>query len=215
MKSEYVDQSALSSMLDCATGERQLLRFFAKHPHAIYWTLCRMGGHCRYAFREFPLGSTYKADFVLLNSYSGVWEIKFVELEPASAKVFTKAGVPAKRFAGALKQVDDWFTYFERHKDQVRADLVRWALTKDLLGYDDGETPINDSANLLADPSTYLAVSSHIFIGRRHALSRDQHTEKGRFDSRRNVEVASYDRILDLVRSRYKNAADWPGSTPA
>ena len=117
--------------------------------------------------------------------------------------------MPAKRFAGAVKQVDDWSTYFERHREQVRADLVRWALTKDLLGYDDGETPSNFSGNLLADPSTYLAVSSHIFVGRRKALSRDEHTQKGRFAWRHNADVATYDRILDLVRERYKNAEYW------
>jgi Domain of unknown function (DUF4263) len=208
VKREYINPDAFASMLDRATGERELLRFFAKHPHAIYWTLCRAGGHGRYVFREFPLGSSHVADFVLLNSYSGVWEIKFVELEPVSAKVF-KAGVPAKRFAGAIKQIDDWVTYFERHREQVRADLLRWARTRDLLGYTEREAPSNFSGNLLADPATHLAVSSHVFIGRRSVLSAEEHSQKARYLSRHTVEVATYDRILDLVRDRYKDAEDW------
>jgi len=155
------------------------------------------------------MGSTHVADFVLLNSYSGVWEIKFVELEPASTMMFTKAGVPAKRLAGAVKQVGDWIAYFERNREQVRADLVRWAGTKDILGYSDGDTPTNFSGDMLADPATYLAVSSHIFIGRRSALKKDERSQKARYPSRHSVEVATYDRILDLVRERYKNAEDW------
>jgi hypothetical protein len=62
---------------------------------------------------------------------------------------------------------------------------------------------------MLADPSTYLAVSSHIFVGRRSALSPDEHSKKGRYVSRHNVEVATYDRILDLVRERYKDTEYW------
>ena len=44
----------------------------------------------------------------MLNSYSGAWEDMFVELEPVGDPVFTKAGVPGRRLAGALKQVEDW-----------------------------------------------------------------------------------------------------------
>ncbi len=209
MDSEYVDPDSFAALLDCTSGERELLSFFGRYPHAIYWTLCRLGGHCRYAFREFPLGSTYVADFVLLNSYSGVWEVKFVELEPVSSKVFTKAGTPAKRLAGAVKQVDDWCEYFERHREQVRADLVRWARTKDILGYDEGDTPCNFSGNMLSDPATYLKVTSHVFVGRRANLMPDEHTRKARFGTRHSVEVATYDRILNLVRERYKNRKYW------
>lgn len=209
MGNEYVDPASLNSLLDTAVNERQLLSFFAKHPHAIYWTLCNQGGHCRYAFKEFPLGSRHVADFVLLNSYSGVWEVKFVELEPANTKIFTKTGVPAKRLSGAIKQIDDWCEYFDKHKDQVRSDLVRWAKEKDILSYSNGDRPSNYSGNVLSDPATYLRLSAHVFIGRRHDLSPDEHGRKGRFSDRHNVEVATYDRILDLVRERYKDHAYW------
>lgn len=211
MQSEYTDPEELAALLDRAENERELLSYFAEHAHALYWTLCRQGGHCRFAFREFPLGSTYRADFLLLNSYSGVWEIKFIELEPANAAVFTKEGVPARRLSGALKQVDDWCEYFERHREQVRADLLRWAKSRDLLGYDDGNRPSNFSGNHLSDPSTYLRASSYVFVGRRASLTSDESTRKARFSSRHNVEVASYDRILDLVRARYKNRESWQG----
>ena len=206
---EYVSPSDFRAILDGATGERAVSEFLGRKPHVLYWSLCRIGGHTRFVFREFPLGSSYVADFAVLNSYSGVWEVKFVELEPVDEPPFTKGGVVAKRLNGALKQVGDWADYFEMHKEQVRADLVRWAADRDLLCYSEGDRPSNFSGNLLADPRTNLHESFHIFIGRREKLTEDEHKRKGQFQRRQHIEVASYDRMLDVVSERYKNADYW------
>ena len=103
MKPEYVNPSDFQSFLDAQTGERQVADFIRQKPQVLYWALCGRSGHCRFVFHEFPLGSSFVADFVVLNSYSGVWEVKFVEFEPVDERIFTKAGVPAKRLAGAIK----------------------------------------------------------------------------------------------------------------
>lgn len=209
---EYVSPVEFEALLDGGSGERGLSELLGRKPQLLYWALCRMGGHSRYVFREFPLGNTYVADFAVLNSYSGVWEVKFVELEPVNDRLFTKAGVPAKRLAGAIKQVDDWAEYFEANKPQVRADLVRWAKAKDLLRYSDGDRPSNFSGHYLAHPQTNLFESFHIFMGRRASASEEEHRRKGQLSRRHNVEVATYDRFLDVVKSRYADAQYWLGS---
>ena len=206
---EYVSPSDFRALLDGATGERTISDFLGRKPPVLYWSLCRVGGHMRYVFREFPLGNSYVADFAVLNSYSGVWEVKFVELEPVDEPLFTNSGVAAKRLNGAIKQVEDWADYFEMHKAQVRADLVRWAKDKDLLQYSEGERPSNFSGHLLADPSTNLHESFHIFMGRRDKLTESEHKRKGQMTRRHNIEVASYDRLLDVVSERYKNTEYW------
>lgn len=204
---EYVAPAEFKALLDSEAGERGLSEFLRTKPQLLYWALCRTGGHCRYVFREFPLGSSHVSDFAILNSYSGVWEVKFVELEPVGERLFTNAGVPVRRLAGAVKQVEDWADYFETNKPQVRADLARWAKTKDLLRYCDGDRPSNFSGQLLADPGTNLHESFHIFIGRRAATEDAEHKRKGQMSRRHNVEVATYDRLLDVVNDRYANSA--------
>ena len=207
--SEYIEPNEFERILDEATGERGISEVLEVRPQTLYWTFCRAGGHCRYMFREFPLGSRYKADYVILNSYSGVWEVMFVELEPVDDSVFTKAGVPSKRLAGAIKQVDDWAEYYDDHKEQIRSDLVYWAKNKDILGYDSREEPCNYSGDRLADPRSYLTESFHIVVGRRKKIDRDGHRRKATYTSKHGIEIASYDRLLDLAKVRYKSPDPW------
>lgn len=208
-QAEYQDPREFSEFLDSQRGERGISARLSERPRILYWALSRAGGHDRYVFREFPLGSRFVADFVVLNSYSGTWKVTFVELEPVDCKPFTKAGVPSARLAGAIKQIDDWADYFASNREQVRSDLVRWAKGKDILGYSDRNDPCNFSGNYLADPSTRLWDDYMIFVGRRSMLDGEGHRRKTGFASRHSVEIASYDRLLDLVSERYGNAAHW------
>ncbi len=209
MQTEYIAPIEFEAFLDQQSGERGIASFIQQRPQILYWALCGRSGHCRFVFHEFPLGNSFVADFVVLNSYSGVWEVKFVEFEPVDVPIFTKADVPAKRLAGAVKQADDWADYFEKNKNEVRRDLVRWAKSKDIPGYSDGDRPSNFSGHHLADPTTNLFDSHHIFIGRRANTSPEHHSRKGRLSQRHNVEVATYDRLLDLAKERYANPELW------
>lgn len=203
---DYISPKDFSQFLDETKGEREVSKYLEQHSQILYWTLCRASGHCRFVFREFPLGSDYKVDYVIVNSYSGVWEMMFIELEPVDDPVFTKAGVPTKRLAGAIKQLGDWKEYVDMHKDSVRATLVKWAEHgKDILGYSGVEHISNYSGDYLADPASYLADSYHIVIGRRDNVSRSGHKRKASYTLQHRMEIMSYDRILDLVRDRYKD----------
>jgi len=200
---EYINPTEFLDFLNNEKGERGISDFIKKQPQILYWTLCRAGGHSRFVFREFPIGNSFVADFVILNSYSGVWEVYFIELEPVDAKIFTKSGVPAARLAGAIKQIDDWADYFDKNKSEIRSELVRWAKTKDLLKYSDGKNPCNFSGQFLSNPQTNLFEKFFILIGRRNSINSDEQNRKGQLVKRRNVEVISYDRLLDLVSDRY------------
>lgn len=206
---EYIHPDEFRAWLDSQSGERGALEFFTNRPQTLYWTFCRAGGHCRFLFKEFPLGSRYKVDFVILNSYSGAWEVMFIELEPVDDQVFTKQGVPSKRLAGAIKQVDDWAEYFDVNKSQVRSDLVLWAQSKDILKYDTREFICNMSGDYLCDPETYLKESFHIVIGRRDNISRPSHKRKATYTTKHGIEIVSYDRITELVNMRYQSPEPW------
>ena len=71
-------QYELQKIIDETTGERKVSSFLARNPNIIRWAVCRTGGHSTYVLREFPFGSRYKADFIVANSYSGVWEVNLI-----------------------------------------------------------------------------------------------------------------------------------------
>ncbi|WP_083930031.1 Shedu anti-phage system protein SduA domain-containing protein [Leptospira yanagawae] len=181
-----------------------MARYLKENPWILYWTLCPASGHCRYVFKEFPLGNEYKVDFLILNSYSGLWEVIFVELESISDKLFTKKGTPTQVLAKSIKQIDDWKTYFSAEKNNLRKELCKWTMSKDILGYSTpSKNPSNDSANYLLDPNTYIKDRYYIVIGRSSRLSELENTEKAKYSFLHSMELLTYDRLYSLIKQRY------------
>lgn len=190
--------------LSSNSDERSALKFFANYPWPIFWTLCTTGGHFNYMFKEFPLGSRYRCDFAIVNCYSGLWEIKFIELEPVGSELFTKQGVFAKRLNGAIAQIRDWKEYYEINKSSVIDDLCSWMMNNDILLYHEGyENPSNYSGNYFRDPQTYVRVDYHIFIGRSEMMSKTDNTRKARVSGDLSIEIATYDRFKKVIETRY------------
>lgn len=200
---ENVNPAALRRLLDSQATERQLHSYIRRHPWVLYWTLCTAAGHSRYVLPSFPLGARYKTDFTILNSYSGAFEVYFIELEPATDRIFTRTGNPSRRLATAIKQIDDWRAFFEFNHAHVRSTLVDWARRKDVLGYHPNSEPFNYSGQHLHDPATPLLDHYLVVIGRSSAQSRDIQHLAGRFGRGHRAEVMSYDRILHLAERRY------------
>ena len=64
---ENVNVTEFEKILESSDGERKISSYLKKHPWIVYWTLCNAGGHERFMFSEFPLGTDHKVDFVILN----------------------------------------------------------------------------------------------------------------------------------------------------
>ena len=192
----------IESFLDSTTGEREAHEYLRGYPDLVCWTFVRTGGHSRYVFSEFPLGSRYKVDFVVLWCCSGLWEVHYIELEPVNDLILTKAGTPRKRLNGAIKQIDDWREYTGYHAGPVREDLARWAREKrDLLGHFPGDPLVNHSGNRLTDPGTYLRERFHIVIGRSKKTP-EVMKSVGRFQEGRDLKISTYDRFVSVVADR-------------
>jgi len=200
---EKVNPVVFKKLLDSNATERQLHSYIMQHPWILYWTLCPASGHSRFVLPSFPLGTRYKTDFVILNSYSGAYEVHFVELEPSSDQSFTKAGRPSQRLASAIKQIDDWRSFFESNQHDVRSTLVRWAKRKDVLGYHPKCEPFNYWGQYLHEPDTPLRDRYLIIIGRSSTQSPDTRNLVGRFGNGHSVQIMSYDRLLLLAERRY------------
>jgi Shedu protein SduA, C-terminal len=208
MPKERVDVAAFRHLLDTHTGERAALSYLGKHPWILYWTLCAASGHSRYVFPSFPIGPRYKADFAVLNSYSGAYELHFIELEPIGEKPFTRAGNPGRRLAGAIKQLDDWREYYESYPSVIRDTLVRWARKHDVSGYNKGERPFNGTAQDILDPDTPILDYYKVIVGRSARQDRRSANLAGRYPRAHSIEIISYDRLLGLAERRYGHRAD-------
>lgn len=204
VKRDYTDPAELQAVLSASKGERKITQYLKNNPALIYWTFCRTGGHVNYVFSDFTVGNQFRADFVVLHTYSSTFEAHFIELEPVRDPVFNKARTPSKRLATATRQIDDWKEYVSKNELPLRQDMVRWCKTRDILNVPTSErNPANYAKELLIDPSTMLYVNYYIIIGMREDLTADKRALKDRYHKHHGVDVGSYDRFLDAACSRY------------
>jgi hypothetical protein len=71
------------------------------------------GHHQAYMFPEFQLGTSYKADYLLVGKSSGGWHFVFVELEAVTGKITLAGGELGEVFRKGLSQVADWNAWLE------------------------------------------------------------------------------------------------------
>jgi hypothetical protein len=205
----------LEALINSATTERAILQWLKRKENK--WILPRalkvahFGG---YAVPEFPFGTDYRADFVVVGPFSGGFDVQFIEMEPPNASLFRQDGRPAKRLAGALTQVRDWKIYVEKNRDIVLKELSKFAKKK--------EMPLHGrkSKMPLYHPKTCINWVYHIVIGRRSSLSEEHLEKKAAFYSTESVEVMTYDRLIDAAK-RLDNAVppprvilDWAAKNP-
>ena len=183
-----------------SAGERTATAFLKAHPEIVAWRFCWTGGHSQFVLNEFPLGSRFRADFVVLLSYSGLWEVNFIELENTDDIIMTRAGKPSQRLNSAISQLGDWKDYVERNRVQVQSDLSSWCMEKDLLGKYSCETPpSNQSGNLLKDPDTHIKWNYHIVIGRRSTAGGEVRRKMNQFSHHSGIEIGTFDRFVDIA----------------
>ena len=153
-------------------------------------------GRPRRVIAEFPLGNDYKADFVVLASFSGAFEIRMIEIEPPESKIFTKNGTLARRANKALEQVTSWRTYIEKNSRQFRIDIEKYAQTKDLI--QPHSEPMTCTAGLsIHNPRIWIIPKFDIIIGRRKTLDKIDLERKAGFGKNGDVSIITSDRLLE------------------
>jgi len=193
----------LEDIVSLGKGEREVSAFLAKHPQILRWAVCKTGGHCTYVLREFPFGSHYKADFVVVMCYSGAWEVHLIELEPTDDAVITKDGKPSNRLNGALLQLRDWKEYIDRNSLAFRQDLSSWCQKKDILGdCKTVKTPVNGTGHYLKDAETFIYFNYYIFIGDRKKITDDQRRRINQLNGDDyRTKIFTYGRLIDIAKN--------------
>ncbi len=159
-------------VLGDATDERPLQAFLAEHPELL-GPLAEPGGDL-WCFDRPRLGSELIPDFLLASDSSSGLRWTLIELEGPNEPTLTKSGVPARKLAGAMKQIRDWRGWLRDNISYARDQL--------------GLTGIHSECRSL------------IVIGRRHKLDAKRASEYGALSNNSDA-VMTYDRLLDIARS--------------
>lgn len=186
----------LSALLDSARTERSIMAWLKKNPLVLSKTL----PFVRYVAAEFPFGSDFRADFVALGPFSGGCDVHFVELEPPSECLFTKAGIPARRLAGAVAQVDAWRSFVEQNRYCVIRDLSKFVRYRELIFNDSEFEPMDHTGAPIYSPAVWLRWAFVIIIGRRDGHTAEQLAKKAAFRTHHAIEVMTYDRLLTAAQ---------------
>lgn len=125
---EYEDIVALAELLanpEAREEEFQLL--LTERPQLLFGAF-GYGQNSDLAFITKPqIGYRYRADFAVLSFDQGGCDVFLIELEPASAALFTQDDTPARRLQGALGQVRDWDQWIRQNQSTFVTDLIRQA----------------------------------------------------------------------------------------
>lgn len=103
------------------TREREILNFInASNEHyflvgSIMKAFFRFGHHDSSIFSEFPLGTSFKVDYLLLGRNSHGWHFIFVEFEALNGQVTTKNGDFGVVLRKGESQIKDWEIWLEKN----------------------------------------------------------------------------------------------------
>ena len=77
------------------------------------------------AVPEFPLGTDFRADFLVVSADSGRWHAVFVELKGPNDRIYLKNGLPSKKLRAAQKQLEDWRKVVCGRTDEVKHEIAK------------------------------------------------------------------------------------------
>jgi hypothetical protein len=195
--------------LDQAEGEREIHSFLKKEPLLVWATFMNCGGHSDYVIPEFSLRGKHYADFVIMQSFSGGWNVAFVELEPIDIKPFywkkinqkKKIASQSERLRGAIKQITDWRNFEIDEGATLRSELADAAQRRDTLYPERNLAREPWCVKMpLRDPKTYLCCKYFIVMGRRSHFDEELIHEKSKFARHHsNSEILTYDRFIEVA----------------
>lgn len=197
-------RDSLSVLLDKTKGEREIHRFLKENPALVWGMFCNVGGHSDYVISEFRIREKFRCDFVVMQSYSGAWDVHMIELEPVDSRLFkSKDEKPEKRFRGGIDQIEDWKRFIATEEVTFKNCLADTAMKSDLFQreYNLNAEPSSMAGDELRNPKTVIWYNYHIIIGRSSQLDSHKKFLKSSYHSVNDVKVHTYDRLLRVANA--------------
>ena len=169
-------------VLDTAVREEDVQQFLTENP----FLLAEQLPHCHHVIPKFRFGGEYVCDFLLPEMASSGTTWVLVELEPVNAQLVTASGQLAERVRVGLQQVRDWRDWLLNNRDMA----IR-PRSKNGLGFGEIES-----------------VWGWLVVGRRTQVSSRFNQLRSQVLNDSNIEIMTFDRILERFRAR---AVHWEG----
>ncbi|MGB5927721.1 MAG: Shedu anti-phage system protein SduA domain-containing protein [Cyclobacteriaceae bacterium] len=184
-----IEKEWLTLLDDKNLHEKDYHRFLKNHPAFLLTPL--FGLECYVVINKLKLGSERETDFVIVKEgYSDGTKYNLIEIKSPHAKLFNKDGTYSKDLNKALAQVGAWQRWLIDNRTQMKKL------------FPSGSTRVQRNSNL-----TYT-----ILIGRR---SYNEEEKEQRVSAAKNhkVNIVSYDRITDFLKTPYHLNSNWIFST--
>lgn len=174
---------------DTSITELDIKRFIQKnryyHIPAAILSQYGSGYNDTALFKEFPLGTNCRADYLLLGVLSDGWKFIFVEFENPYGNITMADGNFGKEIRKGLNQIDNWKTILEANFYSVSTEFEK-STSKPL----PKEFQRFDSSRM-----NYVVV-----VGRRSDFSEQIYTKRRRVEQEQNIKIFHYDNLLDYAR---------------
>lgn len=153
------------------------------HIPASIFVNYNFGHHEAVLFKEFQLGTSYKADYLLAGRGSGGWQFVFVEFENPYGRVVLGDGTFGEVIRSGLNQVNDWKEFVEGNFPTVSSEFRKYT-----------------TKVLPAEFYTYDASRMHYVVvaGRRDAYVDKANRLRRACES--EIKILHYDNLLDDAR---------------
>jgi hypothetical protein len=197
---ELKDAERLESLVAAFQGlldkdrvtERDILKFVTdKAAYFIIGSLLKhrfnFGHHQAHLFPEFPLGTSYRADYLLVGRNSDGWHYVFVELEAPIGDITLGGGDLGAVFRKGLSQLERWDTWLEGRFSALSETLEKHkrpevALPREFALFDKTRIHYVVVAGRRTDfdDLTYRIRRKHYMEGARHLLHYDNLVDSAR-----------------------------------
>jgi hypothetical protein len=172
--------------LSSAQREEELQEFFTNNP----FILSEQFPHGTHVVPKFRFGGKYVSDFLISEITSGGTFWILVELEPVDVPLVTKEGNLSQRVRGGVQQVRDWRDWLVSNRDHAIKSVAQ-----DGLGLGDIE-----------------GVRGWVVVGRRSMVTPRFNQLRRQVADDSNVEIITYDRLLDWFKKRADHWKAWDQS---
>lgn len=117
---------AFEELLNSSPNEQKILSFINENENyliiASIFKHYNFGHHGAYLFKEFPLNTQYRADYLLVGKGSGGYEFIFIELEHPSNNSFKNNGIElSQHYQKGISQVKSWERFLEQQFSSLQA----------------------------------------------------------------------------------------------